>query len=264
MPEKSGYEAGQFCWIELGTTDPAAAKKFYGTLFGWAAEDSDAGDAGTYTMLRLGGRDVAGMYEMMKEQRDQGVPPHWMSYVGVASVDDAAAKVTELGGTVAMGPMDVMDVGRMAVVSDPTGAMFSIWEPKKHKGMGVSGEIATPCWFELATKDAEKSGAFFTGLFGWEAQAQDMGGTTYTMFRQGDSFVGGMMQMTEEWGETPSHWMIYFTVEDCEAACATIESAGGKVCCPPTDVEGVGRFTLATDPQGAFFSVIKLSSPEEK
>ncbi len=262
MPEKSGFDPGQFCWIELGTTDADAAKAFYGRLFGWTAEESDAGDAGVYTMFGFSGRDVGGMYTLMKEQLEMGLPPHWMSYVAVASADAAAAKAKELGGTVVMEPMDVMGVGRMAVIGDPTNAMFSVWEAKTHRGMGIIGEVGTPCWFELATRDAGKSGPYFAGLFGWELDETEMGSMTYTMFRQGDGHVGGMMAMTEEWGETPSHWMVYFNVADCEATCAKAEELGGNVCVPPTDVEGVGRFAVVNDPQGAYFSIIKLSAAE--
>ena len=259
MPEKNGYAPGQFCWIEVATTDTTAAGRFYAALFGWQIQDTAAEGHGPYTMLRLGGREIGGMYTLLKEQTDQGVPPHWLSYIAVASADDAAAKARELGGNVIMGPLDVMDVGRMAVVGDPTGAIFCIWEAKQHQGMGVAGEVGTPCWFELATKDAARSGAFFSGLFGWKREEQDMGGTKYTMFRHGDGSIGGMIQMTGEWGDTPSHWMVYFAVADCDAACTKLEELGGKVCVPATDIPGVGRFAVVNDPQGAYFTVIALA-----
>jgi predicted enzyme related to lactoylglutathione lyase len=262
MPEKNGFDPGHFCWIELGTTDAKGAQDFYSALFGWSVETGDAGEAGPYHMFRLDGRDAGGMYTLMKEQVEQGVPPHWMSYLSVASADETAKRAGELGGHVVMGPMDVMDVGRMAVVADPTGAMFALWQAKSHQGLGRVDDVSTPCWFELATKDAKQSGPFFCGLFGWEAVETPMGEMTYTMFKHGEGHVGGMMQMTAEWGDTPSHWMIYFTVAECEAACARVEELGGKVCVPPTDVPGVGRFAVVNDPQGAYFSVIKLSAPE--
>lgn len=135
MVEVAGHEPGTFCWVELGTSDGAAAKKFYTTLFGWTVNEYPMGEGGTYTMLLKDGKEAGALYPLGPEQK--GVPPHWGSYVAVESADDAAARARKLGATVILEPFDVMQHGRMAVVQDPTGAVFSLWQPNEHRGAQV-------------------------------------------------------------------------------------------------------------------------------
>jgi predicted enzyme related to lactoylglutathione lyase len=260
MPETRVLAPGTFCWCEVGTADAAAAKKFYGELFGWTTTDVPAGDAGTYTMIRLDGRDVGGLYELSKEMREQGVPPHWLAYVKVASADATAAKAGELGGRVVMGPFDVMTAGRMAVVQDPTGGTFALWQPKEHAGAGAMGEVGSPCWHELISTDKAEAGAFYAALLSWQMESF-LGAMDYTIFKQEEKSVAGLMQRTEEMGEVPSHWMIYFAVEDCDASAEKAARLGGEVCVPPTDIPQVGRFAVLADPGGAMFAVIRLTNP---
>src|SRR5436190_17308530 len=132
------HAPGSFCWTELTTTDGPAAKQFYAELFGWEAQDNPIGPDMVYTMLKVGGKDVAALYQKGPEM--QAVPTHWVSYISVASADEAAAKAKELGGTVIQEPFDVMEHGRMAAITDPTGATFCVWQPNQHKGVGVKGE----------------------------------------------------------------------------------------------------------------------------
>src|SRR5918998_4241018 len=119
MGTRTSYEPGTFSWVDLATTDPAGAKRFYGELFGWEADDMPAGDGATYTMLRLGEHYVAGLAEQPEDERGQGIPPHWNNYVTVADVDASAERVGSLGGTVLAPPFDVLTAGRMCVVQDP-------------------------------------------------------------------------------------------------------------------------------------------------
>src|SRR5262245_45265994 len=102
MPEITQYSPGNFCWFELGTSDAAAAKKFYNGLFGWTANDVPAGPDMIYTMLQAGGKDVGALYQLTEQHKSQGVPPHWMTYISVANVDESAARAKELGATLAM------------------------------------------------------------------------------------------------------------------------------------------------------------------
>ena len=124
MGKRERYEPGTFCWVDLVTTDPASTKTFYSELFGWEAEDMPAGEAGTYTMLRIGRDEVCGLYEMESEQREWGIPPHWFSYVSVEDADATASRARELGGTVFGQAFDIDGDGRMVVVQDPTGAVL--------------------------------------------------------------------------------------------------------------------------------------------
>ena len=167
MQETPNYAPGTFCWVELGTTDSEAAKKFYTELFGWTPDDKPVGPGMVYTMLNLDGKNAGALYQLDPERIAQGTPPHWLSYVLVTSADESAAKAKELGATLLAGPFDVMTVGRMAVVQDPTGAVFALWQPKDHLGAGVVNVPNSFCWNELMTTDTAKDGDFYSGLFGW-------------------------------------------------------------------------------------------------
>ena len=255
------HAPGTFSWPELATTDQNGAKAFYTKLFGWEFNDSEMGPGEYYTMLKNQGRDLGALYSLKKEERAQGIPPHWNSYVTVANADQAAAKAKSLGGTILAPPFDVMEHGRMAVIQDPTGAVFCIWQAGKHSGAGVLGEVGSLCWTELMTGDAAKARAFYTGLFGWAAEEKSMGpGFTYTTFQNGGVPTGGMMQLTPEMAHIPPNWGVYFAVADTDATVAKATSLGGKAITPATEVPGVGRFAILQDPQGAVFAVIRLSA----
>src|SRR5436190_529780 len=140
MPVIENHVPGSFCWFELATTDQAAAKRFYGSLFGWSSNDFPMGPDGVYTMFQLNRQDVGAAYTLKREQQSQGIPPHWMLYIAVDNADKTGTQAAEVGGKLCAPAFDVVDVGRMAVISDPTGAVFAVWQAKKHKGVGISNE----------------------------------------------------------------------------------------------------------------------------
>jgi predicted enzyme related to lactoylglutathione lyase len=257
--EVTKHLPGTFCWVELATSDGPAAKKFYTSLFGWSFVDNPMGDAGVYTMLQKKGRDVGALYPMGPEQK--GIPPHWGSYVAVENANDAAAHAKELGATVMLEPFDVMEHGRMAVIQDPTGAVFSLWEPKSHIGARLVNEPGSFCWNELYTTDPARAADFYTGLFAWTKDSKHMDFGEYVIFNFGGRNAAGMMKIPKEWGPVPPHWMVYFAVDDCDNTVEKAKSLGAQVTVPPTDIPEVGRFAMLTDPQGAGFSVIKLTMP---
>ena len=260
MPEVTKHDPGRFCWIELATTDPEAAKRFYGDLFDWSAEDRPAGEGMLYTMLRLHGKEVGGLYRLDDQRRQAGVPPHWFTYVLVKSADESAKKAASLGGTVVQEAFDVMDVGRMAVIQDPTGAHFAVWEPRRHQGTAIEGEPGSHIWTELLTNDTKKAGDFYTKLFGWDREEMQMTQPrpqTYTVLKQGDSSVGGLMAIPPNAGAMPSAWLVYFGTRDVDATTDRIQKLGGRVIMPPTDIPEVGRFSVNQDPQGAVFALFK-------
>lgn len=261
MSEMSRYAPGTFCWVEVGTTDAAAASTFYTQLFGWEAERVMDGPEGNYVMLRQSGKDVAGLYQLSTAQRTQGIPPHWLSYVSVADASEGAKKAASLGGKVLMDAFDVLDVGRMALVQDPTGAILALWQPKRHIGARLVNEPASLCWNELATTNAEQARKFYTALFDWKPQEQDFGPMKYTTFLNGEHPNGGMLEMTEEWTGIPPHWMTYIAVADCDRTAAKAQELGGSVCVAPQDIPSIGRFAVLQDPQGATFSVIRMLNP---
>lgn len=249
------HDPGCFSWVELATTDGAAAKAFYTSLFGWTHVDNPMGPDMVYTRFQMRGLDVAACYTQDKQQREQGVPPNWMSYVTVAKADESAAQAKKLGATLIMEPFDVMSYGRMAVLQDPAGAVVSLWEPREHIGVQVRDENNALCWNELYTRDTAKSAAFYTGLFGWRAQGNP---AEYTEWHVGDRAVGGMIAIQPEWGPMPPHWLPYFMVGDVDATVASAGRLKGGTMMPARDIEHVGRFAILKDPQGAHFAIIKL------
>ncbi len=264
MAEKR-FPPGTFCWVELGTTDAKAAAGFYSRLLGWGVKEQEMpGGMGTYMLFQVEGKDVAGGYALTDEQKSSGVPPHWLSYVMVKSADESAAKAKALGATLLMEPMDVPGVGRMAILQDPTGAGFALFQAGEHHGAApLDNRPGTFTWNELATKDTKAARKFYEKLFSWKSQEMDMGPAgTYTMFMNGDRMAGGMMQIGPDWGPVPSHWAVYFAVSDCDAAVAKATRDGAEVRVPPRDIPDTGRFAVLTDPQGAAFAVIKLLNPQ--
>jgi uncharacterized protein len=259
MHETPQYAPGTFCWFELGTSDSAAAKKFYTELFGWDFTDSPIGPGMVYTMLKQDGKDLGALYELMPEMKAQGIPPHWLSYVSVTSADESAAKAKAAGATVLKEPFDVMTVGRMAVIQDPTGAVFALWQAGTHSGAGITNVPNSVCWNELATNDTARGGDFYTTVFGWTKKVQQMGPMEYTSFMNGERPAGGMYKLPPEMANVPPNWMVYFAVNDCDASVAKAASLGAKTISPPMDIPGVGRFSILLDPQGAAFAVIKLT-----
>jgi hypothetical protein len=257
--EAQTYDPGLFCWWELGTTDTDGAKAFYTSIFGWSFFDSPMGPEFVYTTFTYDGKSVGSCYKQMPEQVTQGVPPNWLSYVRVLSADETAAKVTEAGGTVLMAPMDVAEHGRMAVIQDPTGAVFGLWQTNQHTGAQLANAVGGVCWTELATHDTEAAKAFYSAVFGWVPETSDMNGMAYTQFKHGNHTAAGMMQITEDWGPVPSHWSPYFTVADADATAEKVTANGGKLLMPPQDIPGIGRFSVLDDPQGAKASFIQLA-----
>ena len=259
MSEMTEYKPGTFCWPELVASDVDKAKEFYSKLFGWDIKDNPMGEDMVYSMANFSGKVLGGLYQMWGEQLEQGVPTHWASYVSVANVDETVEKAESLGATVLMQPMDVFDAGRMAALMDPTGAVFSIWQPMKHIGAEVVNEHGTLVWNELATNDTEKAKEFYSELFGWTSDDMDMGGgMTYTAFMNGDRPAAGMLAIGADMGDMPPVWSVYFAVNDCDASFEEAKSLGGEVVVPPTDIPEVGRFSFLTDSQGALFAIIKL------
>lgn len=257
MGKRERYEPGTFCWVDLATTDPAGAKAFYGALFGWEAEDMPAGETGTYTMLRLDGDDVCGLYELDRERREAGVPAHWFSYVSVESADAAARRARELGGEVYGEAFDVLDSGRMAIIADPTGGMLAAWEPRVHPGAARVNDVGCLTLNELQTREPRAAAAFYSELFDWETEtAEENGEPVYVSIKNAGSLNGGIMPTDGQDGAPPSAWVPYFTVRSCDGAAERIRELGGAVIAGPLDVPA-GRIAVARDPQGAVFAVFE-------
>ncbi len=175
------------------------------------------GPDGVYTMLKLDGKDVGGLYKLMPDMVAQGIPPHWISYVAVTSADESAEKAKAAGATLLKEPFDVFTMGRMAVVQDPTGAVFALWQAKDHKGAGIYNVPGFVCWNELGTNDtAESRRVLFEPV--WLGQRRFVRGSDRIHdVQKRRSGAGGMYKITPEMGPIPPHWLVYFAVDDCDA-----------------------------------------------
>lgn len=250
MAERTGYAPGTFSWVDLATTDPDAAKSFYGELLGWQAEDMPV-PGGYYSMQRVDGKDVAAIAGQPPAQREAGVPPAWQSYVTVESADAAAERARQLGGTVHAGAFDVMEAGRMAVLQDPQGAFFMVWEPKGHNGARLVNAPGALCWNDLGSPDLDASADFYGKLFGWAFSEVGGGQMRYLAIKNGEANNGGIREAQP--GEPPS-WLAYFAVEDLDRDVGRVGRLGGRVLAGPIDM-GPARFVVAQDPQGAVFAL---------
>lgn len=255
MPRIERHATGSFCWVELGTTDQNSAKSFYSSVFGWTPADSPIGPNEYYTMFKLNGCNAAAAYAMRPAERAM-VPPHWSLYVAVDSADDTAAKVGELGGKVIEGPFDVMTFGRMAVIQDPAGAVFCIWQPRDNPGTTIAGESGTLCWADLSSPDPARAKQFYEGLFGWKIGPSAQYPPDYLVIQNGDAAIAGIQPSAYRNPQAPPHWMMFFLVADVDAVNAKAKELGGAEHLAPMSMGSV-RFSVLADPQGAAFSIIQ-------
>ncbi|HET7265619.1 MAG TPA: VOC family protein [bacterium] len=260
MATRTEYQHGEFSWVQLGTNDPAASRRFYGGLFGWQFNDMPAGPNMTYTFLELDHKSVGGAFDT----KDMGehIPPHWMPFINVRSADEIAKRTKANGGRVLMGPDDVMDVGRQVAIADPTGARVAVWEAKKHKGAALVGEDGAMCWNELMTPDIEAAGRFYRTVFDWSSELVDTSAdSSYTIFKGGSTMIAGMMARPQRLKDVPPNWLTYFGVKDVDASAAKVRELGGRINMPPTDIPDIGRFSVCADPQGAVLAIAHFLPP---
>jgi predicted enzyme related to lactoylglutathione lyase len=249
MTEKTSYQPGEPTWIDLGSPDLDASIAFYGSLFGWTAERGPE-EFGGYTTFSKDGKSVGGLMALMNE----GQPPVWSSYICVEDADKTVAIAAENGGQVALPPMTVGDLGRMAFVSDPAGAVLGLWQPLAHKGAQLFGEDGSFCWTELASRDQGAVHAFYQAVFGWDAEVNP----GYTEFQLGSESVAGCLDMPEMVpAQVPSYWMPYFGAQDPAAKAREAAALGATVLVPFMEMENVA-FSVVQDPNGATFGLLHL------
>jgi predicted enzyme related to lactoylglutathione lyase len=252
MGQRTSYTPGTFSWVDLSTPDAAAARAFYGRVFGWEAEQEHAvegtGDPGAYTLFRRDGAAVAGLSESAGAD-----PPRWTSYVTVADADAAAARAGELGGRVVEAARDVGEEGRTAALADPQGAGFAVWQPGRRYGAEWVNDVGCLTMNELATTDLDAARAFYEALFGWTTGPIDTGpdGPPMAFARNGET-LNASFSLTPP--GVPPHWRPYFTVESTAASVAQVREQGGTEVLAPLEVPG-GSIAVVLDPQGALFAL---------
>jgi len=255
MPEFYSHIQGIPSLVELCTTDDQAALACYGALFGWVDDPQEMGPGMYYHMQKLRGLEVAAIYQQGNEEQ-QGVPPHSKTYFTVDDIAKTTEQANESGATVMFGPIEVFDAGHAAVPQDPQGAVFAMPQGKNHIGVRVKDETGAIMWTELLTNAAEDATKFYSDLLGMSSSKMP-GPVDYTMLKVGGTDVAGVMAITDEMGPVPPHWMVYFGIDDVDAAASKVESLGGSIMVPPADIPYIGRFAGLKDPQGSVFFIFK-------
>jgi uncharacterized protein len=250
--QSKGPWPGRFIWVDMMSTDAAKSQQFYSSLFGWDIHELPMQDC-TYRMIMAGPGPIGGIVE------EKNIPvSHWMPYIAVDDVDAMAKKITQLKGSVCVGPMDIPETGRFAVVGDPQGACFSIYKglPESQgfdPDMPVPGR---PCWNELLTTDDKAAQTFYTAVFGWKEQPKDMGPMgTYRIQMLGDKQAGGIMK--NPMNGAPSAWLVYFFAPDLLGSTAKAKKLGAKVLVDITPIPEIGSFSMLQDPAGAVFALFQ-------
>ncbi|GAA2722717.1 MULTISPECIES: VOC family protein [Streptomyces] len=260
MPDVRGpYVPGTPCWVDLVVPDQREALDLYGDLFGWQGEPGPP-ETGGYAVCTLRGKPVAGIMTAMTAEGGSKPPPSWTTYLAVEDAEAATRTISSGGGTVLYDCMDVLDLGRMAVVADSTGAVFGLWQAKEFIGSQVVNEPGAVVWNELNTADPDTAARFYQQTLGLSAAPmEEVEG--YFSLQAAGRVVGGMQDLQNSPPGSPSHWLTYFSVDDTDSTADALVRAGGSVLKPPFDMVA-GRMAVLRDPQGAVFAVIDATGPQ--
>src|SRR5262249_9359177 len=253
VPHRETAPVGAPCWIDIFSSDPDKTRTFYSELFGWKAEEPNP-EFGGYWMFFKDGVQVAGG---MRNDGSTGAPDGWSVYLETEDTEATVAQASAGGAQVVVPAMPIADMGSMAVITDPAGAMIGMWQPGAHKGFGVYDEPDTPGWFELHTRGYDASVAFYRDVFRWKTQTHSGPEEfRYTIRANGDEQLAGIMDAANFLpADMPSYWSVYFRVDDTDAALRKVADLGGTVTEDPQDTP-YGRLAAATDPTGARFKLM--------
>jgi len=248
----TAWVAGTPCWVDLGVADFGQAKAFYSGLFGWDIQPGPP-ETGGYAMCMKNGRATAGIGPKMGPPE---APTVWMTYLSTDDADATAAKIRAAGGQLMAEPFDVMDVGRMAIAIDPAGAVFGIWQPLAHIGVGIANEPGSLAWNENMSRDFDGNQAFYRDVFGYDYADMSSGGFKYATFEVDGATAGGIGELPAQTpADTPANWTAYFSVQDADQAIAKIAELGGSLVRPAWDTP-FGRMAVVSDNQGAVFAIV--------
>ncbi|MBK3577185.1 VOC family protein [Streptomyces sp. MBT65] len=249
---------GTPCWADAMFSDVEGAKSFYGDVLGWTFGDASS-EYGNYTQAYVDGKAVAAVVPPMPGQEGQS---QWCLYLASPDATATAAKIRENGGQVLMEPMQVGDFGTMCLASEPSGAVFGVWQGGTHEGFEAAGVSGAYAWAEVFTREPAKADGFFPAVFPYSARQVDDTTFDFRVYNLGENTVLGRMQMGDEFPpEVPSYVNVYFSVDNCDDAVAKATKLGGILRFGPMD-SPFGRFAALSDPQGASFSVIDMTTTQ--
>ncbi|MFD8482026.1 VOC family protein [Kitasatospora sp. NPDC059673] len=246
------WPAGTPCWVDLSVDDIDKAVAFYGGLLGWEFQRGGP-EMGGYSLALKNGAHVAGIGPKMMPD----MPTAWTTYVATDDLDATVAKITAAGGTILSPAMDVMTLGRMAIATDPAGAVFGLWQSGDHTGFGVANEDSTVTWNENMSRDYEANRKFYGDVFGYRYDEVPNDTMKYATLNLRHGTVGGIGELPANLPpEIKAHWMLFFAVPNIESAMAKLPGLGGRITQPLLDTP-YGRMAVATDDQGAAFTLVQ-------
>ncbi|OBK30505.1 hydroxylase [Mycobacterium asiaticum] len=259
MPTRDHAPLGAPCWIDLTTSDVERAQDFYGTVFGWTFESAGP-EYGGYINAAKDGHRVAGL---MANNPEWQTPDNWATYFHTGDINATVAAVTAAGGSGCLQPMEVPAHGFMAVATDPSGAVFGLWQPLGHRGFEVTAEAGAPVWHQLTTRDYRAVLDFYREVLGWRTeQVGDSDEFRYTTAWFGEEQLLGVMDGAGFLADgVPSQWSIFFGAEDVDKTLQVITDNGGAILRDAEDTP-YGRLAAATDPTGVPINLSSLDTPQ--
>jgi len=261
MAIRTGYQEGQFCWIDLWARDMAEARRFYRELFGWESQEVEGNGGPGYAEFSLEGKRVAGVEQMSEAMLSRDLPSMWHNFINVEDLEATCDQAAELGGKVTMPPA-APRASRLAFVEDPTGAQVGLWQKESHFGAELTQDFHCCCWNELLTRDIDRAREFYGRLLGWEFSEYTSSDAKYYVVSQHGEETSGLLQMDERWGDMPPRWMVYFAVQSVDLSVDYVRQLGGFVQIHPYDIPE-GRFAMVADPHGGSFDMVEMSEAGE-
>lgn len=247
---------GEFCWVDVAARDIAKETNFFKQTLNWDVREIPM-PQGAYPMIFVGDSAVGGFMDLQRLAK--GTPPHLAATIRVDKIDKAFALALKSGAREISKPSEVGDMGKIAVIADPTGAAVNLWEVIKHEGISADSMIeGVPSWFELMTNQPDISQKFYKQAFGWEARKTDAKDMEYLEFYKGSYLIGGLFPLTKNI-QMPNAWCVYFTVRNIDKTLAQATKGGAKVVVPVTQAGSIGKFAGLTSPQGAYFGVVQYN-----
>lgn len=253
------YVEGAPCWADATLPDVAGGKRFYGELFGWSFDRGAGPEHGPYAEAALDGRPVAAL----APKPDGRMPTAWTVYFATPDVVAMAARIKGAGGQIVTEPLPVGPLGTMALGADPEGAVFGLWQAGSHPGFGRKGVPGTFCWTEVYSRDKSVVDPFYEEVFGYGGTDLEDAGVDFRTWSPAgsepgpDTAVGGRSLVSGAFpAEMPAHFLVYFSVTDCDATVSAVRRLGGRVQVEPFDIP-YGRMAVVVDNQGAVFAVLQ-------
>ena len=264
MPEVKQHPLHTISFIDLVTTNPKASTKFYTQLLALKSKDQNYNKVWSHALLHRQGKRIGIIRKLPDSLKSREIPSMWVPYISVADVNKTVARVKDLKGNVLQEPTTIRGFAQLAIVSDPEGAVLTVWKPESKMGFDLINEPGAYCWSELYFNDRDREIGFYTDLFGWKTKTMKMpNNVDYITFLKDDIEVAGAMKIQEDWGKVPPNWMVYLTVENIKVAAERVDVLKGHIEMGPIEAGDMGWFALVKDPHETYFNIMEFKSKEK-